>query len=56
LRFRITKIRENKKHDKKEELKTRTKKFAIDTFTFLNEIEKNKAVDVISYQLFKSSS
>lgn len=40
----------------KEELKTRTKKFAIDTFTFLNEIEKNKAVDVISYQLFKSSS
>ena len=40
----------------KEEFKTRTKKFAIDTFTFLNEIEKNKAVDVISYQLFKSSS
>ncbi len=40
----------------KEELKARTKKFAIDTFKFLNEIEKNKAVDVISYQLFKSSS
>ncbi|MFZ4106512.1 four helix bundle protein [Flavobacterium sp.] len=40
----------------KEELKTRTKKFAIATFKFLNEIEKNKAVDIISYQLFKSSS
>ncbi|WP_298395159.1 four helix bundle protein [Flavobacterium sp.] len=40
----------------KEELKARTKKFAVDTFNFLMEIEKNKAVDVISYQLFKSSS
>jgi len=40
----------------KEELKARTKKFAVDTFKFLMEIEKNKAVDVISFQLFKSSS
>ncbi len=40
----------------KEELKKRTKTFAIRTFKFLMEIEKNKAVDVISYQLFKSSS
>lgn len=40
----------------KEELKKRTKSFAIGVFKFLMEIEKNKAVDVISYQLFKSSS
>lgn len=40
----------------KEQLKNRTKSFAIRTFKFLMEIEKNKAVDVISYQLFKSSS
>lgn len=40
----------------KEELKKRTKSFAIRVFRFLMEIEKNKAVDVISYQLFKSSS
>ena len=40
----------------KEELKTRTKSFAIRTFKFLMAIEKNKAVDVVSYQLFKSSS
>ncbi|WP_396155840.1 four helix bundle protein [Flavobacterium sp.] len=40
----------------KEELKKRTKSFAIRVFKFLIEIEKNKAVDVISYQLFKSSS
>jgi four helix bundle protein len=40
----------------KEELKNRTKIFAIRTFNFLMGIEKNKAVDVISYQLFKSSS
>lgn len=40
----------------KEELKIRTKSFAIRTFKFLMAIEKNKAVDVVSYQLFKSSS
>ena len=40
----------------KEELKKRTKSFAIKVFKFLMEIEKNKAVDVITYQLFKSSS
>jgi hypothetical protein len=39
----------------KEELKKRTKSFAIRVFKFLMEIEKTKAVDVISYQLFKSS-
>ena len=40
----------------KEELKARTKLFAINVFKFLTAIEKNKAVDVISFQLFKSSS
>ncbi|MEC4004125.1 four helix bundle protein [Flavobacterium sp. SUN052] len=40
----------------KEELKKRTKDFAVRTFKFLIAIEKNKAVDVVSYQLFKSSS
>jgi four helix bundle protein len=40
----------------KEELKQRTKQFALDVFKFLMKIEKSKAVDVVSYQLFKSSS
>ena len=40
----------------KEQLKNRTKQFALRVFKFLITIEKNKAVDVISYQLFKSSS
>lgn len=40
----------------KEELKHRTKQFALDVFKFLMKIEKCKAVDVVSYQLFKSSS
>ena len=40
----------------KEELKKRTKIFALRVFNFLMSLEKNKAVDVISYQLFKSSS
>lgn len=40
----------------KEELKNRTKTFALNIFKFLMSIEKNKAVDVISFQLFKSSS
>ena len=40
----------------KEELKQRTKKFALDVFKFLMKMEKTKAVDVVSFQLFKSSS
>lgn len=40
----------------KEELKQRTKKFALRVFKFLMQMEHNKAIDVISYQLFKSSS
>jgi len=40
----------------KEELKKRTKAFAIRVYKFLMNLEQNKAVDVISYQLFKSSS
>jgi four helix bundle protein len=40
----------------KEDLKQRTKKFALDVFKFLMKIEKSKAVDVVSFQLFKSSS
>lgn len=40
----------------KEELKNRTKNFSLDVFRFLMSLQKSKAVDVISYQLFKSSS
>lgn len=40
----------------KEQLKNRTKKFALDVFKFLSKLEKNKAVEVVSFQLFKSSS
>lgn len=40
----------------KEELKRRTKQFSLDVFKFLMKMDKSKAVDVISYQLFKSSS
>ena len=40
----------------KKELKNRTKAFAIRVFKFLMTLEHNKAVDVISYQLFKASS
>ena len=40
----------------KEELKNRTKQFAVDVFKFLMLFQKSKAVDVVSYQLFKSSS
>lgn len=40
----------------KEQLKNRTKKFALDVFKFLMKLEKNKAVHVVSFQLFKSSS
>src|SRR6516165_8713829 len=40
----------------KEELQLRTKTFAINIFKFLKSLDKSKDVDVISYQLFKSSS
>jgi len=40
----------------KEELKNRTKAFAVKVFNFLRSLEKEKAVDVVSFQLFKSSS
>ena len=40
----------------KEELKNRTKDFALRVFKLLMSIEHNKAVDVISYQLLKASS
>jgi len=40
----------------KEELKSRTKTFAIRVFKFIGNLEQNKATDIISYQLFKSSS
>ena len=40
----------------KEQLKNRTKEFSLNVFKFLMSLEKSKAVDVISYQLFKSSS
>ncbi len=39
----------------KEELKNRTKKFALNVFKFLMSLENCKAVDVVSFQLFKSS-
>jgi four helix bundle protein len=40
----------------KEELKNRTKQFALDVFKFLMTLEKTKANDVVSFQLFKLSS
>ena len=40
----------------KEELKKRTKKFAIRVYKLLDTLPKVKATDNISYQLFKSSS
>jgi hypothetical protein len=40
----------------KEELKNRTKQFASDVFKFLMNLEKTKANNVVSFQLFKSSS
>ena len=38
----------------KEELKNRTKQFALDVFKFLMSLEKIKANDVVSFQIFKS--
>ena len=40
----------------KEELKNRTKQFALNVFKFLMSLQKTKAVDVVSFQLFKASS
>lgn len=40
----------------KEELKKRTKKFAVRVVKFILSVEKNKAVDVISFQILKSAS
>lgn len=40
----------------KEELKNRTKIFAVRTFKFINTLSKTKSTDVISYQILKSSS
>lgn len=40
----------------KDELKRRTKKFAIRVFKFMEKLPANKSVDVVSYQLLKASS
>ncbi len=40
----------------KVDLKNRTKKFAVDTIHFVNELPKSKANDVVSYQLIKSAT
>ncbi len=40
----------------KKELMARTKMFAIRIFKFVGKIKRNKEVDVIAYQIFKSAS
>ena len=40
----------------KEELKRRTKQFAIDTILYVNSLPKSKSNDVMSYQLIKSAT
>ncbi|MDO9184700.1 MAG: four helix bundle protein [Bacteroidia bacterium] len=40
----------------KEELKNRTKLFAIRVFKFIDTLPKSKSLDVITYQILKSSS
>jgi four helix bundle protein len=40
----------------KEELKKRTKLFALNIFKFINTLPKEKSIDVITYQILKSSS
>jgi four helix bundle protein len=40
----------------KQELKNRTKKFAIETIRFVESLQKSKTNDVISYQLLKSAT
>lgn len=40
----------------KDDLKIRTKKFAIETIHFVNALPKSKANDVVSYQLLKAAT
>ena len=40
----------------KEELKKRTKLFAVRVFKFSGKLEKTKSADIVSYQLLKSAS
>lgn len=40
----------------KEELKTRTKVFALRVFKFINTLDGGKSTDIISHQILKSSS
>ena len=40
----------------KEELKKRTKLFAIRVYKFVDTLPKSKSMDVVSYQILKSSS
>lgn len=40
----------------KDELKRRTKKFAIRVFKFIDTLPKSKSVDVVTYQILKASS
>jgi four helix bundle protein len=40
----------------KEDLKIRTKKFAIETIQFVNALPKSRSNDVVSYQLLKSAT
>jgi four helix bundle protein len=40
----------------KQDLKNRTKQFAIETIRFVNSLPKSKANDVISYQVLKSAT
>jgi four helix bundle protein len=40
----------------KEELKKRTKGFAIRVFRFIDTLPKSKSVDVVTYQILKASS
>lgn len=40
----------------KQDLKKRTKQFAIETIRFVNSLPKSKANDVISYQVLKSAT
>ncbi|MCD4695559.1 MAG: four helix bundle protein [Bacteroidales bacterium] len=39
-----------------ENLKNRTKKFAVDVITFCNSLKSSKATPVVTYQLIKSST
>lgn len=40
----------------KADLKIRTKKFAIETINFVNDLPKSKSNDVVSYQILKSAT